>query len=295
MKRLWQRVWELSRQHIVLWLPVVGAALLSSGWAQLRRSTIHQILPWILRARQGHSVLGGTFPTSGNSTAGYGVVYVASFLITTVCEYADICCYVIAMLIIAHLLGKLMTDVTHDKPYIGFSIARHGLGVLWLSLLVYLLALASSALVFLPTTFYPTSRLWQPLVTITVVLVMYSALAFFITPVALRLLARVGGAQIGPEEIAIGRKCSLFVGVAISLLSAVQLSIAGKLHVDHAQREAFGIVGTIVTALPYVPLFLALSLISMKDFKLMGPTNHAIDVEQITPPDDGEAMVSPGS
>ena len=293
MKRLWQRVWELSRQHTVLWLPVVGAALLSCGWTQLRRSAIHQMLPWILRAHQGHSVLGGSFPTSENST-GYGLVYVASFLITTVCEYADICCYVIAMLIIAHLLGKLMTDATHDKPYISFSVARHGLGVLWLSLLVYLLALASSALVFLPVTFYPTSRLGQPF-TIAVVLVMYSALAFFITPVALRLLARAGGAQIGPEEVAIGRRCSLFVGVAISLLSAVQLSIAGKLHVDHAQREAFGIVGTIVTALPYVPLFLALSLISMKDFKLRGATNHAIDVEQITLPDDDEAMVSPGS
>ena len=293
MKRLWQRVWELSRQHTVLWLPVVGAALLSCGWAQLRKSAIHQILPWILRARQGHFVLGGTFPTSGNSTAGYGVIYLASFFITTLCEYADICCYVIAMLIIAHLLGKLMTDATHDKPYIGFSVARHGLGVLWLSLLVYLLALASSALVFLPATFYPTSRLWQPLVTITVVLVMYSALAFFITPVALRLLARAGGAQIGLEEVAIGRKCSLLVGVAISLLSAVQLSIAGKLHVDHAQREAFGIVGTIVTALPYVPLFLALSLISMKDFKLVGPTNPTMEVEQTTPLDDDGAFASP--
>ena len=293
MKRLRQRVWELSRQHTVLWLPVVGAALLSCGWAQLRKSAIHQILPWILRARQGHSVLGGTFPTSGNSTAGYGVIYLASFFITTLCEYADICCYVIAMLIIAHLLGKPMTDATHDKPYIGFSVARHGLGVLWLSLLVYLLALASSALVFLPATFYPTSRLWQPLVTITVVLVMYSALAFFITPVALRLLARAGGAQIGLEEVAIGRKCSLLVGVAISLLSAVQLSIAGKLHVDHAQREAFGIVGTIVTALPYVPLFLALSLISMKDFKLVGPTNPTMEVEQTTPLDDDGAFASP--
>ena len=292
MKRLWQRVWELSRQHTVLWLPVVGAALLSCGWAQLRKSAIHQILPWILRARQGHFVLGGTFPTSGNSTAGYGVIYLASFFITTLCEYADICCYVIAMLIIAHLLGKPMTDATHDKPYISFSVARHGLGVLWLSLLVYLLALASSALVFLPVTFYPTSRLGQPF-TIAVVLVMYSALAFFITPVALRLLARAGGAQIGPEEVAIGRKCSLLVGVAISLLSAVQLSIAGKLHVDHAQREAFGIVGTIVTALPYVPLFLALSLISMKDFKLVGPTNPTMEVEQTTPLDDDGAFASP--
>ena len=291
MKKLWQRVWELSRQHVVLWLPVVGAALLSYSWAQLRRSANHQILFWILRAHRGHSVLGGSFPASGDGTAEYGV-YVASFLITTACEYADICCYVIAMLIIAHLLGKLMTDATHDKPYIGFSVARHGLGVLWLSLLVYLLALASSALVFLPATFYPTSRLGQPF-TIAVVLVMYSALAFFITPVALRLLARAGGAQIGPEEVAIGRKCSLLVGVAISLLSAVQLSIAGKLHVDHAQREAFGIVGTIVTALPYVPLFLALSLISMKDFKLVGPTNPTMEVEQTTPLDDDGAFASP--
>ncbi len=295
MKRLWQRVWVLPRQHMVLWLPVVGAALLSCGWMQLRKSAIHQILPWTLRAHQGRSVLGGSFPTSENSTAGYGVVYVASFLITTVCEYADICCYVLAMLIIAHLLGKLMTDATHDKPYVGFSVARHGLGALWLSLLVYLLALASSALVFLPLTFYPTSRLGSPFMPIAVVLVMYSALAFFITPFALRLLAQTGGKAIGPKELSIGRKCSLLAGVAISVFSAIQLTLVKALHADPAQREAFGIVGTIVTALPYVPLFLALSLISRRDSNLMGSTNHAIDVEQITLLNDGEEAATPGS
>ena len=298
MKKLWQRVWELSRQHVVLWLPVVGAALLSYGWMQLRKSAIHQILPGILRAHQGHSVLGGSFPASGDGTAEYGV-YVASFLITTACEYADICCYVIAMLIIARLLSKLMTETTHGGSYRGFSVARHGLSGLWLSLFVYLLALASTALMFpllsSATALHRSSLLKLPFVIAVVYLVMYSALAFFTTPVALRLLARAGGAEIGPQEIAIGRRCSLLAGLAISLFSGIQLSIVEKLHTDHAQSEAFGIVGTIFIALPYVPLFIAFSLISMKDFKLMAPTNDAIEVEQTVLSDGDSALSSADS
>jgi hypothetical protein len=261
MKELWRGTVELIRRYPVLWLPVIWAALLSYGFGQLRLIILHDVLPLMLRHR---SVLGGY--VSDESPGRASTIAVLAAVNTNVIQYADVCCYVIALLMTAKMLGRLTATAEQDNPYADISIANHRSGVLLLGLLTYVLALASGTLGFAPILYYAysvhhLSILTRPYVTATELLFIYAMLAYFATPMALRLLSRPRRHTVDAETISTGRKCSLMVGIAITLLSVIQQSFSKPYFQGLAVSAGFGVLSTVFLALPYIGLFVALSLV----------------------------------
>jgi hypothetical protein len=277
MRDLWHRTVELIRTYPVLSLPAIWAACLSYGWEQLRRIILHNVLPLVLYRT---SVLGASVPDTSPSRV--AVLYVLSLSNTVVLQYADICGYVVALLITAKMLGRLTADNPKDAPYANISIASHWSGVLWLGLLAYVVAFGSVVIfIFLPIAYFPAaahhllSILKRPYFMAPTGFITYAALAYFLTPVALRLLSRLGKRGISCKEIATGRKSWLITGAAITALSFIQLSTPKPFDANLAERAAVGLFWTIFVSLPYVPLFIALSLLGGGFSKEMSPLEES--------------------
>ncbi len=264
MKELWRRTVELIRRYPALWLPAILAALLSYGWGQLRLIILHDVLPLVFRQQ---TVLGGYV---SNESAGRSSMLLAlAGVNTAVCQYADSCCYVIALLMTAKLLGRLTATAEQDNPYADIAVAHHGSGVLLLGLVVYVLALASGTLAFAPIYYYANSVhhisiLTRPFAIATEILFMYAMLPYFATPIALRLLSQTRRHTIDAETLAKGRKCSILAGIAITLLSVIQMSFSKPYFQGRAVSAAFGVLSTVFLALPYIGLFVALSLVAVE-------------------------------
>lgn len=276
MKELWHRTIELSRGYPSLWLPVLMAAPLSYVWWQLQPIVQHQI---IFSLMQPHSVLTGAM---GSSSEKYWEAYLLIGLVKFGLLLIDVCGYVIAMLVTARMLGRLLAQDTQNAPYADISISSHSRSVLRLSFLTLILALALGALLGIPAFAYAasvhrTSLLTKPYVIGIGILIIYLVLAYFITPLALRLLARSQSKAIEAAELSAGRKASMFTGLAIAVISVLQLEAAHSYQTTLTQRMVFAIAGTVITALPYTPLFIALSLLAMGDLKGATQTEYDDD------------------
>jgi hypothetical protein len=217
-----------------------------------------------MSSRVGSSVLSGF---SANSLSLPGWLF---YLSSPACGIADACCYVIAMLFTAKLLGRLLAKASPAAPYKNIAnTTPKGLAFL-LGILVFLLSTGISVLIMLPTTSLMTSTgrtslLTSPYVIGAEIIPMYFALGYFLTPMALRLLAKTTSALVTPDKIALGRRQSFIAGCVITLLS-VALLIAGRsFHATPAQATAYRFASAIISALPYTPLFIAYSWIAMKN------------------------------
>jgi hypothetical protein len=262
MKELWHRTVELIRRYPVLWLPVIWAALLSYGWGQLRLIILHDVLPLVFRQQ---SVLGGYVPDTSHLKA--VEFFILAAINTNVCEFTDVCCYIVALLMTAKMLGRLTAANGRDNPYSEISIANHGAGVLVLGLIVFVLAYVFIPLVFAPILYYAnsahrTSILTRPYVLAPEVLLLYMTLAYFVTPMALKLLFRPKKHLVDAESISRGRKFSLLAGATITLLSLIQMSISKSYLQGLSGSATFGVLSTVFVALPYIGLFVALSLVA---------------------------------
>ena len=269
MKELWRRTVELIRHYPVLWLPVLWADSLRYGWEQLRLIILHAVLPSLFYRQ---SLFGASVPDTSQGRV--AVFYVLNLTNTVVLQYADICGYVVALLITAKMLGRLTAYDPKDTPYANISIASHWSGVLWLGLLVYVVAFGSGV-IFIPAAYYTgaarhLSILSKPYVIAPVGFVMYALLAYFLTPVALRLLSRSEKNEIRGKDIATGRTCWLLAGAAITVLSLIQLSTPNPFDANLAERAAVGLFWTIFVSLPYTPLFIAISLLGAGFLEEMG-------------------------
>ena len=279
MKELWHRTIELSRGYPSLWLPVLVAAPLSYVWRQLQPIVQHQI---IFSLMQPHSVLTGSMGTIDGGSEQYWEAYLLIGIAKFGLLLIDVCGYVIAMLVTARMLGRLIATDTQNAPYADTSIYSHSRSVLRLSSLTLVLALAFGALIGIPAGIYAASvhqisLLTKPYIIGIAALILYLVLSYFITPLALRLLARSQSQEIGAAELSAGRKASMFTGLAIAVISVVQLEAAHSYQTTLTQRMVFAIAGTVITALPYTPLFIALSLLAMGDLKEATQTEHDDD------------------
>jgi hypothetical protein len=263
MKELWRRTLELIRRYPVLWVPVLWAGALSYGWGQLRWILLEDVLPLLLRSSQQRSVLGGM--VTGVSQRATVFVQVLGGLATYFCQYAQICCYVFALMMTAKILRNVLSGQGHDNPYADLSIGRQRGGVLLLGFLIWVVGGAMGVLFFLAVTTHAnsvyTSMLFaRPYLVGVVSFATCAVPAYLFTPMALRLLS----VRIKSEQIARGRKASLLAAVAFAGLAAIQNSVP-ETHAEGLSRlVAIGILRILIFSLPYVPLLVALCLVAVE-------------------------------
>jgi len=264
MKSLWQRAVGSLRDHPSLVAPVFGAALLSCGWGQVRFAFIHHLLPWMLTLHHEHSVLAGDIGSGIITPLQSAVAYAASFIVSTACELFDVCGYFVAMLMTSALmqrLGLIQSGDTRLNP------RRDGIAILRISALSFLLMYGSIVIVSFPGLywlFHKSENTFRNnnILGIIAATLGYIALAYFVAPMALKLLAKSGDNFVGPTEARLGRQCSLLAVLAVTSLSAIQLFVRLPSGADSAARTVFAVVSTIVVALPYAPLFVTFGLIA---------------------------------
>ena len=261
MKELWRRTVELIRRYPVLWLPAIWAGCLSYGWAHLRLILLHDVFPAVMKQQ---SVLGGS--VSDTSPGRVGAFFLLSVVNTNILQYADVCGYVVALLMIAKMLGRLTANEPSGAPYADISIASRWEGVLWIALVTYVVALGMGAVAMWPVAYYAgsvhhPSIASRPYVVTLAILPLYAVLAYFVTPMALRLLARSGKNAIGYEERSLGRLSSLLACAAIATLSFIQLSTPKPFGLNALETALIGLFWAVLISLPYTPLFIAVSLL----------------------------------
>jgi hypothetical protein len=262
MKEIFLQTSTVLRGRPMLWLPVVCAAILSYCWTQLGAIVSHGLLRGILTTQ---SVLGGT--VSDTSPLRVATSYVVGFLAKSSFQYADVCCFVIALLVTAKICGQIPSKNPVFLPYADISIANYTTAVLRFGLLAYLLAYASMALVLAASVYFlqrarELTQANQLRFPILAAACMYGMLAYFLSPAAMRLLRVARDRSVTANEIATARKCSLWAGAAMTLLSTAQILVPRPIESTLPERIVMAVFWSVLVALPYAPLFVSLSLVA---------------------------------
>jgi len=261
VKELWRKTIELCRRHPVLWMPVIGAAILSPLWRELGKTLSRDV---------AISSMGGRSVLDGSSANSFSLPRWLFYVPAPACGIVDACCYVIAMLVTAKLLGRLLVEVSHAGPYDKVAKTTVKGPAFLLGLLVYLLSTGVSVLILLSVTSLATSThrpvlMTSPYLIGAEIIPMYFALGYFLTPMALRLLTKSNGTLMDSDRIAMGRECSFLAGATITILSVTSLAVGRSLHTTPVQAAVYGFASTIISALPYTPLFVAFSCLALKN------------------------------
>lgn len=279
MKKLWQRTMELFRRYPALWLPVFGADLLSYILRHLRPIISNQAMIWIL---QEHSLLGASSTYDVNNPAKIHAVYLAAGILRFGFELAGVCAYLVAAIITARMLGQMPLQggpgVSNQRP----SIAIYTRSILWLGFMSFLLAMAVGVLISVPSFYYAASLhqnslMTKPYIASIEVLPAYLIVAYFMVPPLLRLLAWPRNTLIDAETISIGRK---FAMVTATIAAAIAIPIGMvKLPLPNTAAETLiaNAIGSLIDSVPYIPLFIALSLLAIGAPKEATQTEHDDD------------------
>src|ERR1700761_2181641 len=259
---LWRRTVTLSREYSVLWFPVILADVAGFALRSSRKAAASSVAPLILRMFHGHSVLIGRTGNDASATA-TALVFIVVGLIGFVLESAQIVFYSMALFITARMVweraGLLRSG---GMPRVSRAIAAlsvRGLLVAWA------LGTANALILWVVMNARWSTR-WHALATwwifnTLISAVSMSAFAFVMVPPAMRLLAEFSE-SLDERSIRLGRKCAIGAVVASAGLMILEHVVLGIIYGSHAVIVATRGITSVIAALPYAPLYIALSLLT---------------------------------
>jgi hypothetical protein len=265
LKDLWRKTCELLWKYPVLWLPVLVADLGTSLLSLPRYWAIHSMVTEELERHQ--------LDIAGTRSASVSFFLGAPFTWGT--HFIDLCLFTLAFVTTAELVRMALRN---ERPKISFaaqSLRVKALSVFGFSLKVLgpcLIALIFSgylqswfATVIDPNFFATTVTMVDYLV----FCVVRSAIAYVVTPSAVRLLRDEGFSSINAREKRLARGFGI-LAVLVSAVISVICAPAVPPLVRGAQlfgaRLAFTeALLSFCVALPYAPLFVTLALIAFKE------------------------------
>jgi hypothetical protein len=258
MRQIWRKTIELLRTQPLLWLPVVIAALVNYGLIWLRPVAIHSMILHLVPQEHFYGIDIPVYPPPAWLKAlAYAVQYGLG--------YVRVCCFVFALFVTAKLVGSFATS---DKDGFVFSwmyISRRWMGALWLALILSVIELGADYLIFLAIRWCDLHDLFTSYpIEISLDLVsgflVYFLLFYFGIPPAVRLLSYPREGSISPHKIGLGRACSLLAAVPLVLVGNTEFWLRRFIH----PTVWVNLVEEVILALPYVLLFVALSLVAME-------------------------------
>lgn len=102
--------------------------------------------------------------------------------------------------------------------------------------------------------------------------VMMSAFAYVMVPPAMRLLAD-SAESLSEQSVRLGRKCAVAAVIASVGLMILQHIVLGVIYGTHAEIRTIQAIASLLAALPYAPLYIALSLLA-RDERAEVPQEH---------------------
>lgn len=277
MRELWRRSIALLRNHPVLWMPYLCAAILATGLTPLRRIAEKGILHWhFIGSTTSHSILSPNLvETHFDEAAFMRTAERIYFVLRWGIRYIDDCLYAVAIILTALLLNMILSE--HKQRL------REAIGDLWgypTRVLAYaskswLLSLCLFVFVSTPVRkvadkFALSNRSDFYAMYYCVVLLYAICFAWVMAPLAIKLLRPAGAAAIAAEEKRLGRYTYFFIQAAAFAFSHLVDSWLVKLPLQSsAERMAFD-ASAIVTNLPFVLLYVAFALIARPDLLQCG-------------------------
>jgi hypothetical protein len=261
LKELWRRTWDLLWRSPLLWLPALAADAIGFALLHGQQLLSHRILQWLVRSAPG-SVLGSTPETSALSTVQVkAVLFTAPLLWLT---------YFLTVLLFGFALATtaaLVRDARGGRSLdfgrgFGWALSRTSqVGVLVGGIFSVLLPLGALMV-------WTLSRFTEALPTqagaLMEMLLVYGIVACVFTPAALRVV-RPDGTTPRSSIVRRARALALLAVVATvavaggCLAAQTGLNAIGSLEHGFARSLAEA-TASLLTALPYPPLFVALSL-----------------------------------
>lgn len=267
----------LAREYPALWLPVIFADAAGFALRSSRRAAVFSVTRLTLSMFRGHSVLGGSTGLEHRPTV-ETLAYIAGGLIGFLLESAQIVLYVIALFVTARMVWeRIALQMPDERPradgaMVAFSIRVMLVGVgLWIAGSVLLWAAMS-------TRWHALMQWW--VVSVLISAVTMSMSAYVIVPPALRLLADPMKLP-DKRSIRLGRKCAVAAVIASAGLMILAHIAIGITYGSHAEILGIGAIASVTVALPYVPLYIALSLLARNE-QTEVPQEHTVLVPSVS-------------
>jgi hypothetical protein len=265
MSKLWRPVSYLFWQYPKLWLPVTVAEVASYSVKRLQQIISHQI---VLLVYHGGSVLSSPQdPVPGRSEVMKVAALAAPLLWGS--YFVSILLYTCAMLATSRMLTQLVSS-----GMIELTVRSRIPDALKFSLKLLALCASCAILFAFPITSLALSIGSRDLSTNpayigAIVLMLTCAISFVMAPDALRIVSAHRN-QIQPEQARSSRISACVANAAAIVLSLVvtraRIPLWNSWH-NHEQivLAAINLIGGVVVAVPYVPLFITLYLIANPD------------------------------
>lgn len=262
MSKLWRTTSYLFWQYPKLWLPVLAAEVASYSVRYLQQAISQQIVLWVHRS--GSVLSSGQDSFVNRSEAMKAAIFAAPFVWGR--YFISIFLYTCALLATARILAKIL-----NSGAVGFTIQSRVPYALKFSLKCFALSAACAILFMFPITSLalelgPRGLLTNPFYPGAITLLLTCAIAFIMAPQAVRLVS------VAPVKISSDQAASSRVSACLASAASISLGLAvSHAHISgwnswprHEQLVwiAINLVIGIVTAIPYIPLFIALSLIA---------------------------------
>ncbi len=259
MSELWRDLSEVLWKRPVLWLPVLVADLLGYLLNVGRGALIRAVV----LSRLQHSVLSGQ--AVGAMTPGVAQsTSILALLLTWTANFLRIFLYAAALVVTARLVWAV---VSREKDVSVAAAVRANLGGIFELALRALAIDAVAALLFSLTVSYlrkagAVAILRNGWFTQGAALLLMVVLAVAVAPVAVRVLA---GKAPGTAVSRQAQLLALTLGfVSLLMGTFVATNGAALLHASAGARFGLELVGSLLVALPYAPMFVGLSLLAKR-------------------------------
>jgi hypothetical protein len=285
MRQIWRNVVHLFWQHPVLWLPLIFADLLAFCLGLVQRSLSHEIA---VRFFDDHSVPGNTPEYSRQATNVIpDQLLTASFGLVT--QLLSICLYTAAFLITAQLVRLILQDLSPNLWSAARSATLHLGAIFSFSLKLFGWAIISALLLATPVYFFifqnHERRLMEtPYFTHGLALLVAVCVAYFVTPAAIELLRSPTSQPVSPKVAWQGCGFSIptvIVSQAIAFCAEIaeRSFLSNSIRAQPIDIQAIHAIASLLSAFPYIFLFIALSLITISaaedvDAELQAPQPH---------------------
>lgn len=266
MKELLRKSIQLLRSHPLLWAPYVVAELIVDGISRLRHLADARILLWE-SSRQIESVFGGNFSPRAFDTNAIEVVYRLRTSLAWAADYAERCIFTAAMVFTMTMVSAL---VRKEQPVIATATARlrqYPKRILLYSAQAWLLSAILFVLIewpiYLPGFRSAMTGHASDILSRFLDLIGGLCFAWFMAPIAVRLLRPVAEPDSTRDEKRLSRAAFLLTAVAYVVLIAILNPLVMKLNLSSAGEinAAFRLAALIANS-PYVVLYVAFSLIA---------------------------------
>jgi branched-subunit amino acid transport protein len=263
MGELWRKASELFWGKPLLWLPVLVADLLGSGLDQGQKAIVRSI---VMGKMVYHSALGGTVEHVPLTAAAVQQATQVAIPLQWTSNFLRILLYVVALVLTAFMVRDLLKR--NPEPWKPGAALRGRVGG------IFGVALLVLAVTVVFTVLFSWGNRWllthghkavavSPWYHVACAVLLVGALAWVAAPTAVRTVSLGPISKVGAQRaVAMG----FLLGVAtVALAFFVEQSAPALIHQPDARRIPLEMVASLVTAVPYILLFLGFGVLAVQE------------------------------